>query len=78
MSGIYLKIWYNYPINQGRYTMLESIKDWWEKARRARETRKAYQALNSFSDRQLLDIGLTRAEIYAKVFDVTKIRESGW
>ena len=58
--------------------MLESIKNWWEKARRARETRKAYEALNSFSDRQLLDIGLTRAEIYAKVFDVTKIRESGW
>ena len=58
--------------------MLESIKNWGEKARRARETRKAYEALNSFSDRQLLDIGLTRAEIYAKVFDVTKIRESGW
>ena len=29
-------------------------------------------------NKQLSDIGLTRAEIYGKVFDVTKIRESGW
>tara|TARA_R100001594_G_scaffold40887_1_gene72881 strand:- start:708 stop:884 length:177 start_codon:yes stop_codon:yes gene_type:complete len=57
--------------------MLESIKSWWEAARKARETRKAYEALKSFSDRQLSDIGLTKAEIYGKVFDVTKIRESG-
>ena len=57
--------------------MLESIKSWWVAARKARETRNAYEALKSFSDKQLSDIGLTRAEIYGKVFDVTKIRESG-
>ena len=45
--------------------------------RKAREDRIAYQTLQTFSDRQLQDIGLSRGEVYRKVFDVTKIRESG-
>ena len=57
--------------------MFKAIQEWCKRVRKAREDRIAYQTLQTFSDRQLQDIGLSRGEVYRKVFDVTKIRESG-
>ena len=40
--------------------------------------RQAYKDLNKFTDRELWDIGLTRGDIYSKVYSLDKMRKSGW
>ena len=49
--------------------------------RQARENKKKRQAckdLNKFTDRELWDIGLTRGDIYNRVYNLDKMRKSGW
>ena len=46
--------------------------------RESQKKRQAYKDLNKFTDRELWDIGLTRGDIYSKVYSLDKMRKSGW
>jgi uncharacterized protein YjiS (DUF1127 family) len=44
------------------------IKNFWKRVVASQERRAAFHTLQTLSDRQLSDIGVTRAEIKARVY----------
>ena len=44
------------------------VRNFWNKIVKSQERRAAYYMLQSLSDRQLSDIGVTRAEIKCRVY----------
>ena len=49
--------------------MIKILKEWFKRSQEARAKQAAMNALRGFSDRELLDLGIGRSEIYNRVYD---------
>jgi len=49
--------------------MVKILKEWFKRSQEARAKRAAINVLREFSDKELLDLGIGRNEIYNKVYD---------
>ena len=58
--------------------MIRFVSKLVKQVRENQKKRQACKDLNKFTDRELWDIGLTRSDIYNRVYDLDKVRKSGW